>query len=200
MSRFRAAAAVSLFAAIVVSAAVTRTYGQASRPIASVERRVQVMDQQAKQYEIDRMANGRKAPAVDARRAREIKAAIAADLNGLQSIYNEIVVILSRKQEPGESKMAEFASESRKMAMRLRTNLAFVKPESAEPLGLPTADTQLKTLRTLAKLIADLLTNPVFESTSGLDMKQAAQAALQLDALIEFTDPERTHMPQKSDS
>lgn len=188
--RTKANAAAFLALPLLVLALVTTdTTAQASRQVTAVERRIQTMEQQSKQYEMDNMGRDDKRPPVDAKRAREIKNEIAEDLNGLQSAYNEIVLALQNTGEPSELAVREQANGVRKKAERLKTNL--VLPKSVEPeekaLEPPTGETRKKQMRTLATLIYDLITNPLFESTSGLDVKLARKASRDLDGLIAFS-------------
>ncbi len=182
--------AAAFFPAILVASALVGTAAaQASRPLASVERRIQTMDQQSKQYEMEGR-NDKKKPAVDAKRSREIKNEIAEDLNRLQTTYNNVVIALQEKAEPSPEFVQTTMASVRKMAGRLKVNLALPKPaESVETsTSMPAADSPRRRLRSLVGLVYDLITNPIFESTTGYDVKLADKASLDLDALIAFTE------------
>lgn len=188
MTYLRTAAALSLPLAFLVFS--NEANAQATRQVTAIERRIQTMDKQSQQYEIENMGSDDKKPKVDANRARQIKKEIEDDLNNLQKTYNNIVLKL---QDKGMEEWYFHArrNEVRQMSQRLKKNLSFSKEgdDIDKSSALPPADTERKMLRSLATLIYELVTNPVFESTAGLDIKQAGKAAQQLDALIEFTAP-----------
>jgi hypothetical protein len=190
--RFTANAAAFLaLSLLILTVSTIDSHAQANRQVTAIERRIQTMDQQSKQYEIDNMGREDKKPKVDAARARQIKSEIEEDLKNLQSLYNKIVLLLQDKSELPEWYFHTRRNEARQMVTRLERNLAFTKPsdEIESPPRVLNADTDRKMLRTLATYIYDLITNPVFESTAGLDINQAAKAAQQLDVLLEFTAP-----------
>lgn len=188
MTYLRTAVALSL--PLVCLSFTVQASAQATRPIASVERRIQTMDQQSRQYEIENMGRDEKTPQFNAKRSREIKNEIAEDLNSLQTIYNEIVLTLQDKTEPSPTVIQASFENVKKRATRLKTNLVLPKPAetalekdtSITPVELPK-----KGLRSLAKLIYELITNPIFESTAGLDVKLAGKATQDLDTLIAFS-------------
>jgi hypothetical protein len=166
------------------------TKAQANRQVTAIERRVQTMDQQSKQYELENMGRDDKKPKVDAKRAREIKNEIGEDLNALQTAYNEIVLSLQDKTEITNDRVNSQSANIRKRATRLKANLALPKPEEpTSPIEESTLamESPKKQLRSLAKMVYELITNPIFESTSGLDVKLAGKATQDLDALIAFT-------------
>lgn len=174
---------------LVLSFSTIDTKAQANRQVTAIERRVQTMDQQSKQYEMENMGRDDKKPQVDVARARQIKLEIEEDLNKLQALYNKIVLQLQEKPDLTEWYYHSSRSYARSLVSRLQKNLAFSKPadDIRSSGATPSADTERKMLRVLATYIYDLITNPVFESTAGLDIVQAGKAAHQLDTLLEFT-------------
>jgi hypothetical protein len=189
--RFTANAAAFLaLSLLILTVSTIDSHAQANRQVTAIERRVQTMDQQSKQYEIDNMGRDGKKSQVDAKRAREIKNEIAEDLNGLQSSYNEIVLILQEKDEPAETFAHNQLGSVHKKSVRLKANLALPKltdTEEKENAAPPKTDTRRGLLRLVAKRIYDVITNPIFESTSGLDVKLATKASKDLDTLIAST-------------
>lgn len=169
------------------------TKAQANRQVTAIERRVQTMDQQSKQYELDNMGRDDKKPKVDPQRTREIREQVAEDLKNLQTLYNDIVVKLQSQEEVPDWYPRHILASAKQLAVRLKKNLAFARPTDLTGYSAPElrADTQRKILRSLASLISALITNSAFESTSGLNIQQAGIASMQLDTLIAFTDPIR---------
>lgn len=173
----------------ILTVSTIDTNAQANRQVTAIERRVHTMDKQAQQYEMENMGRDGKKPQVDAKRAREIKNEIGEDLNALQTAYNDIVLSLQDKTEISNDLVRSHSENVKKRATRLKTNLVLPKPEeptSPKEEPTPTVDTPKKQLRSLAKLIHELITNPIFESTSGLDVKFASKASGDLDMLIAF--------------
>ncbi len=187
--RFTANATAFLALSLLALTFVTiDTKAQANRQVTAVERRIQTMDQQSKQYEIDNMGRDDKKPKVDAKRAREIKNEIAEDLNGLQKSYNDLVLVLQNGLL-SEAFLRESTTTVRKMAQRLKTNLALPSPESTETMTVEAPQTSRQAARLFGKLIYDFITNPIFESTTGLDVRLAGIANRDLDRIIAFEPP-----------
>lgn len=180
---FRAAAAIWLLVVGVLGVAA-----QASRAVSTVERRMETMSRQAKDFERDDMARdqNKKNDPEAAKRSRQIRIEIEEDLKSLQNIYNRAATALQTATDLQPGYAAETGRTVRKHALRLKTNLALpstdVKEEKAEPPPLPSTDR--KALSLMCRVIYDFVTNPMFEGTSGLDARNAAKASSDLDAII----------------
>jgi hypothetical protein len=170
------------------------TPGQASRVIPAIERRIETLNRQAREYDREDLARGKKkeSEAESIRRARELRMQVAEDLSALQTAYNDLVLTLrSSSAGPAESSVTASATEIRKRAARLKANLALPEPdaetqrEGATPL--PPPETPRKALGTLCRYILAFVTNPIFEAGAAFDVKHATQAGRDLEAIIEVS-------------
>ncbi len=168
------------------------TLGQSQRQMIAIQRRIDTMNRQATDYERDNMANDKKGDAdraMNAKRAKLIRAEIEEDLNTLQAAYNDAVTALQTKGDVGSDFARESASKVKKHASRLKNNLSLPEPDKEEklsPEALP--DETRAALTILCKRIYEFITNPIFESHAGLDLEQAAKARRDLDSIIRFSD------------
>lgn len=176
---------------LVVSFGSLAASGQASRNLINVERRIDTMNRQAKDFERDNM--GREATKNDpetAKRSTQIRSEIEEDLNFLQSTYNNTVTVLQTGTELRPGFAVETARAVRKHAVRLKANLELPKPdEKDEKTGIPLIpDTERKTLTVLCKSIYQFITNPMFENPAGLDVKNGAKARQDLDSILRLVE------------
>lgn len=161
---------------------------QATRTLNTVERRIDTMNRQAKDFERDNMGRegSKKNDPETAKRSRQIRLEIEEDLNALQNAYNGTVTALQNTTELRPGFAAETGRTVRKHAGRLKANLALPEPDENEEKTAPppSPDTERKTLNALCKSIYEFITNPMFENPAGLDVKNGAKARLDLDAVI----------------
>lgn len=166
---------------------------QASRAIPAVERRVETLNRQAREYDREDLGRGarKESDAESLRRARQIRIEVGEDLNGLQSLYNDLVLMLrSSSAGPAASYVTTSSAEIKKRAVRLKTNLALPEPEAdpAKPSGKTMPEEPMrKSLGTLCKFILAFVTNPIFEPGALFDVNHATQAARDLDVIIEIS-------------
>lgn len=106
-------------------------------------------------------------------------------------LSEDLAKTVQKGNEPFEWYVNDSAGSARNIALSLQKGLKLtaVKSEILSPTETP-ADTRKNIVRFLAKLVADLLKDPIPESAEGMDEKQAEKLALQLNAVIEFTDPD----------
>lgn len=165
---------------------------QGSRTLNTVERRIDTMNRQAKDFERDNMVRdaGAKNDPETAKRTRQIRMEIEEDLNLLQTAYNNTVTALQATTELRPGFAADTGRAVRKHALRLKANLALPesdgKEEKTAPPPLP--ETDRKALTALCRVIYELVTNPMFEGTGGLDVKNGAKARMDLDAIIRLAE------------
>ncbi len=177
----------------VAAALASVVSAQASRAIPAVERRVETLNRQARDYDRDDMARGKKKEpdAESLRRARELKIEVVEDLTGLQTSYNDLVLTLrSSGASPAENYVTTLSADIRKRAARLKANLALPEPEAdpQKPSGAPMPEEPArKSLGTLCKFILAFVTNPIFEPGAAFDVNHATQAGRDLDAIIEIS-------------
>lgn len=175
------------FISFLFFAAASQVIAQPGRQITSIDRRVETMNRQTREYERDNMGReGKKSKEEAAKRTRLIRLEIEEDLKALQAAYNEIVLAL----QDGTLKTgfaAEAARSIAKHSARLKINLALPTTEEETPAKaanpLP-ADEERPALKALGRCIYDFITNPIFEGTTALDVKESTRASRDLDAVI----------------
>ena len=171
---------------LFVSAIVAESHAQASRQVTNIDRRIQTMNRQAGEYERDNMGReGKKSREETAKRTRQIRLEIEEDLKALQAAYNSLVLALQEGAlKPGYA--AEAARPIAKHSERLKTNLALPTVEDAagaeEQIRVP--EQERPALKALGKSVYDFITNPIFEGTTALDVKESTRASRDLDAVI----------------
>jgi len=186
-----AGAASCLLAA--ASAAPARAQGGGSRA-RSVERRVDTLNRQGEQYERDHLGREREGPADspgERRRAQERAAQVKRDFEGLQAGYNKIVLAMSSGERFNPDSVLDSVAEVGRCAARLRHNLALphAKAEKEEKRRDEAAPAPLEeSLLALRKHVYSFVTNPLFESPSGLDVEQAGKAGRDLDMILELAE------------
>lgn len=176
-----------LFAGLTLLAAgcANETLAQASRQI-HIERRIDTINRQAKDFERDNMGRDSKSKNDPdaARKTRQTRVEIEEDLNALQLSYNSIVVALKTANELRPGFALEAARSVRKHAARLKHNLALPEDQAADKTAVSPGvyTTERKSLTALCKVIYELVTNPIFEK--GIDPENGLKARRDLDKVI----------------
>lgn len=133
------------------------------------------------------MARRGPAPAQPARRPAFTQ--ISEDFARIQIANNELARALAAGEELDPMFVARAASEIRKRAGRLKSNLAL--PESDEPGPKEKAElepSQLKAaLNTLDGLVVSFVSNPGFQSVKVIDAQWAVKARQDLEEIIELS-------------
>lgn len=166
--------------------------GSRGTPPTSVERRQDLSNRQATDYEIENSSRELKKPSetpADRKRAQEIAAQIKHDFGGLQESHNQIVIFMADKQGIDRNHVSVFraVAEIKKYATRLKTNLALPKTQH-EKARVEAGDAQVEeSLMTLRKYIYNFVTNPLFETPGVLDLEQGRKAGRDLDWIIELS-------------
>ena len=175
-------------------AAIGQGGGSRGTPPTSVERRQDLSNRQASEYEIEKSSRdlkGRPDNAADQRRLQEIGTQIIHDFEGLEDSYNQLVLLMSHKDgvtSQRDSVIREVA-EIKKYSTRLKTNLALPKPPREKvQIENNNSDLVQDSLLILRKHIYDFATNPLFESLDVLDVEQGRKAARDLDRIIELSE------------
>jgi hypothetical protein len=177
---------ILLLLPLFVFAVVAGSNAQASRQVTAIDRRVEKMNRQSSEFERDNMGReGKKSREEAGKRTRQIRLEIEEDLKSLQTAYNDIVVALQGGTlKPGYA--VEAARSIAKHSERLKTNLALPTlegpSEAKEPIAV--SDQERSALKALAKSVYDFITNPIFEGTTALDVKESTRASHDLEAVI----------------
>ena len=164
---------------------VSESNAQVNRQVTSIDRRVERMNRQSSEFERDNMGReGKKSREEAGKRTRQIRLEIEDDLKALQTAYNDIVVALQGGTlKPGYA--VEAARSIAKHSERLKTNLALptleVPAEAKEQIKVP--EQERAALKALAKSVYDFITNPIFEGTTALDVKESTRASRDLEAV-----------------
>jgi hypothetical protein len=160
----------------------------------AVGRRTDTLTRQSEQYERDKLSRESKgAPEAPGERrpSPEVAGQVRHDFEGLQSAYNKIVLAMASKEHPDLDSILDSVNEVKKCAARLRTNLALPKAGDEEEekargeAGAPPVEESLLKLR---KHIYSFVTNPLFDSTPGLNVEQAEKAARDLEMILELSE------------
>ncbi|HMQ04140.1 MAG TPA: hypothetical protein PKD26_09520 [Pyrinomonadaceae bacterium] len=179
-----------LVAACILFLVSATVEAQASRANTALERRVDTMNRQAREYDresLTRDVKGKNA-AETAKRKREVLVEIEEDLKALQLAYNNaIMLVKNSSQITNEFRIATGKGVER-AARRLKANLALPEPKEAE-IQQPDsqANNQSDTLTELCRKIYSLVTNPLFENSTGLDLDLAVKARRDIESLIELS-------------
>ena len=167
--------------------AVSQAFAQ-SRPVTSIDRRVETMNRQSREYERDNMGrDGKKSREEAAKRTRQVRLEIEEDLKELQTAYNAIVLALQDEALKPEF-AGDIARSITKHSERLKTNLQLPSVENEHesqaqaPAQVP--QQERPALKLLAKAVYDFITNPIFEGTVALDIKESTRASRDLDTVI----------------
>jgi hypothetical protein len=188
---FTAALALFFF---TLSSNKTLAQSSGSRP-SPIDRRVEEMNRQREQYDRDTLRDGldRKSqrPA-DQKAAREITLQVKQDFEHIQSVYNQIVLVMTANSALDYKFIYDATGEVKKSASRLKRNLALPEPEPDEASAKKEADLTQEAIKpSLLKLcshIVSFVTNPLFETSGVLDVEQSIKASKDLEKVIELSD------------
>ena len=178
---------VLLSGIFLFSALAPEVSAQATRQVNTVDRRIEVLTRQAKDFERDNMGKerGRKDNAETAKRSRQTRLEIEEDLTALQSAYNTVVLELQASKELKPGFAAEAASGIRKNSSRLRSNLALPVAETNEVQKPPgQLGSERAVLKDLCKALYAFMTNPIFDVPGSLDVQETTRAARDLDVIL----------------
>lgn len=173
----------------IFSALPTAGHGQATRTVSTVERRIEVLSRQAKDFERDNMGKpgSRKNDAEAAKRTRQTRQEIEEDLTALQTAYNSLVLELQTSKTLKPGFVAEAARGLKKSSSRLKSNLVLPVAGTTEPQKPSTPpDSERARLNDLCKTIYAFITNPIFEVPGSLDVKESTRAGHDLDLILQI--------------
>ena len=181
MNRFNA-----ILLPIFLISLVSYANSQGTRSVTSIDRRIETMNRQTRDYERDSLGReGKKSKEEAAKRNRQIRLEIEEDLKALQAAYNAMALAL----QEGTLKAGYAAEAARtvgKHAERLKTNLALPTVEDGtldkQPAQVP--EQERPALKSLGRSVYDFITNPIFEGTTALDVKESSRASRDLEAVI----------------
>ncbi|HBB86509.1 MAG TPA: hypothetical protein DC047_02710 [Blastocatellia bacterium] len=187
---------------VAVLCFLTATVGSAfaqggDRRPSPVERREDISNRQAAEYEIEKSSRElKKVPErpADRKRAPEAAEQIKHDFDGLQESHNHIVLFMAEKEglDRNYNSVLRAVAEIKKYATRLKNNLALPKAqqEKREVEARDDGNNQQieASLLTLRKHIYDFVTNPLFETPGVLNLEQGRKAGLDLDRIIELSE------------
>ena len=131
------------------------------------------------------------APKEARRSPRVILAQFKTDFLGLQIVNNDLMKAISSGAALDLNFVGKSAAEIRKLARRLKANLAL--PETSGTPKHPKAHAEFgldqlrPTLLTLDQLILDFVSNPVSESAKVIDAELSAKARRDLEQIIELS-------------
>jgi hypothetical protein len=185
---------VVLGATLCLTASEDRVFAQAGRSIPTpVERREEQMNRQSADYErdsLDRDLKGRSDKPGDHRRNKVVANRIEQDFEGLQAGYNQIVLAMASKKDTNDVSILKAVAEIKKCAARLKDDLALPKPDDNDRKEVPsgTISETMGPLLLLRKHIYSFVTNPLFESSTALDVRQAKKASHDLDQIIQLSE------------
>ena len=194
------AAAVSPVAVLcLLTATAGAVFAQSgnSRP-SPVERRTEILNKQAGQYEIENESRDLKRPSkkpTDRRRSQEAAEQVIHDFNGLQESHNQIVLFMADKEGLKRNHDSVFreVAEIKKYSRRLKTNLALPKSQQEKARVDTNNEPIEESLMTLLKHIYNFVTNPLFASQGVLDLEQGRKASRDLDRIIELSESITKH-------
>ncbi|MDX6696456.1 MAG: hypothetical protein QOF02_4059 [Blastocatellia bacterium] len=124
-------------------------------------------------------------------RARAPFAQLSADFTRIQVINNALAQAALRAVTLDLEFVAKLASDIRKIAERLKTNLDLPKPAKDAERPKPQTSAEREQLRSavveLGKLVAGFAHNPVFKQSGVVDVKLSAKARGDLEEIIELS-------------
>lgn len=121
---------------------------------------------------------------------QHIFARMSEDFMRIQIVNNELVRAASRAEALDLKFVAKSASEIKKRAQRLKSDMVLPEPDKVpkRPKQEAAEEEQLKSsLLTLGKLIAGFAHNPVFKEPNVVDAQLSAKARRDLEDIIELT-------------
>lgn len=192
-AKLKTFAVVLVGALCIVAASESSTLAQAGREVpSSLERRVDQMNRQGVEYERDSLNAELKAGSHkprDQKRDKMVAAEIQEDFEGLQAGYNRIVLTMASKKDANDDAVLVAVADIGKRSARLKNNLALPRPDDKEKKEVRSgaASEQMEPILMLRKYVYSFVTNPLFETKGGLDVRQAKKAGQDLDMIIELS-------------
>lgn len=191
-----------LFAAVIVTMPVFSPPVAAQRAPYPINRRLEELNRQSAENERDSLNRERRGDTKKPEHSKQnqaLKEQIKKDFEGIQAEYNKIVLNLKPDAEPSPDFIAETAGNIKEYAARLKTNLALpqLKTEKEEAAPEANFDTPRQSLRALCKHIYNFVTNPIFETPTGLDIELSTRAQKDLEAIIHISDKIKTNSEKK---
>jgi hypothetical protein len=192
-----ATVAAVLLVTLMANKAFSQGGGSRGTPPTSVERRQDLSNRQATDYEIEessRELKKRPVTPADRKHAQEFAEQIKHDFAGLQERHNQIVVFMADKDgfDRNHDSVFRAVAEIKKCAARLKTNLALPKTQHEKSGGEISQDRNIAkledSLMALRQHIYNFVTNPLFATAGVLDLEQASKAGLDLDRIIELSE------------
>lgn len=167
------------------------SFGQSTRPVNVIERRIETLNRQAKEFERDNMGRETKKLSKEetAVRNAKLRQEIESDLATLQTLYNSSVSALETTRELRPNFAAETARAVEKSAARLKTNLELPELEKEvlegmEKNELPEFERNL--LVAMCRHIYKFLSNPTFDNVASLDLVEAKRARYDLEMVLQM--------------
>lgn len=178
---------------VIAEAALVLAQGSRSTPL---ERRLERMTRQREEFERETLGNGAETASprreADRRRAQAVTAQVKQDFDGIQVVYNRIVLAMANTRTLDYHFVADATAELRKRASRLKSNLALPKHEDSEKAPKKPNDGDVEQIRaslmTLRGHVVSFVTNPLFESADVLDVELSTKASRDLGKIIEISD------------
>jgi hypothetical protein len=194
--RFKFATKIVFFAALVASAAFSLPVA-AQRPSYPINRRIEEINRQTTESERDalnRELRGDSKRTENAKQKQALREQIKKDLEGIQSEYNQIVLNLKPNADVSRDFLIETAGNIKGYAARLKINLALpeAKDEKSKDAPEEKPENARQTLLALCKHIYNFVTNPIFETPTGLDIEQSSRAQKDLEAIIQISEKIKT--------
>jgi hypothetical protein len=158
---------------------------------ARIDREMREREQRERDFELQlKMVDELRKPVVR-REPRQTFALVRDDYVHLQMVNNDLARAVALGGALDLKFVSTAAAEIKKRAARLQTNLALPLAEQStkRPKTVVGAETaQLKSaLATLDKLILGFVRNPVFTRPTVVDLRQSAEARLELEEIIELS-------------
>jgi hypothetical protein len=190
-------AALLVFASFIAHPAAAQQPTR-SDPMAAAER-----ERQRQLRRLDQMETGIRITSLerDSRRPAEEERPLAAemqlknDFERLQSVNNQMMVMVFANHVLDYKLISEAITEIRKRAARLKSNLPLPPAEKDEQGGQPVKglddinQEEVKpALRTLDDLIQSFVTNPVFQQPQVVDIQRSSKARRDLEAIIKLSE------------
>lgn len=96
---------------------------------------------------------------------------------------------LQLKKDLSDAFAKDSTSAIKKHALRLKESLSLPKTDNKETIASETlTDGTRKSLSALCRHIYEFITNPIFETTTGMNVEHSAKAGQSLEAVIRFAE------------
>jgi hypothetical protein len=194
--RFKFVEKTALFVALILSTAFSLSVA-AQRPTYPINRRIEEINRQSAENERDAMnrdLRGDSRKTENSKQRQALREQIKKDFEGIQAEYNKIVLNLKPNADVSRDFLIEAAGNIRERAARLKTNLALPETKDEKLKNAPEEKTESvrQSLLALCKHIYNFVTNPIFETPTGLDIEQSSRAQKDLEAIIQISDKIKT--------